>query len=82
MVKKGQWRYVASTVGGTLWEKLLEVYMNQERRLEFTEVVSGLVHILPTFCPVLFNTGGKGLWKQVFTCWEHCRLWQKVLPMF
>ena len=28
------------------------------------------------------NTGGEGLWKQVFTCWEHFRLWQKVLPMF
>ena len=28
------------------------------------------------------NTGGKGLWKQVFTCWEHCRLWQNVPPIF
>ena len=28
------------------------------------------------------HTGGEGLWKWAFTCWEHCRLWQKVLPMF
>ena len=28
------------------------------------------------------HTGGEGLWKWVFTCWEHFRLWQKVLPMF
>ena len=28
------------------------------------------------------TTGGEGLWKRVFTCWEHFRLWQKVLPMF
>ena len=27
-------------------------------------------------------TGGEGLWKQVFTCWEHFRLCHKVLPMF
>ena len=39
MVKKGQWRYVASTAGGLAWENLLKVYMNQERRLEFTEMV-------------------------------------------
>ena len=30
----------------------------------------------------VLHTGGKGLWKQVFTCWEHFRLWQKVPPMF
>ena len=28
------------------------------------------------------HTGGKGLWKWVFTCWEHFRLCHKVLPMF
>ena len=28
------------------------------------------------------HTGGEGLWKQVFTCWEHFRLCHKVLPMF
>ena len=27
-------------------------------------------------------TGGEGLWKQVFTCWEHFRLCHKGLPMF
>ena len=27
------------------------------------------------------NTGGEGLWKRVFTCWEHFSLWQKVPPM-
>ena len=27
------------------------------------------------------DTGGEGLWKQVFTCWEHFSLWQKVPPM-
>ena len=27
-------------------------------------------------------TGGEGLWKQVFTCWAHFSLWQKVPPMF
>ena len=28
------------------------------------------------------HTGGEGLWKRVFTCWEHFRLCHKVLPMF
>ena len=28
------------------------------------------------------HTGGEGLWKWVFTCWEHFRLCHKVLPMF
>ena len=40
MVKKGQWAYLASTAGGTVWQALLEVYMKQERRLEFTEMAS------------------------------------------
>lgn len=40
MVKKSQWKYIASTDGGPSWEKLLKVYMEQERRLEFTEMVS------------------------------------------
>lgn len=47
MTKKGQWKYLASTAGGPAWERLLEVYMQQERRLEFTEMVRhspGLVH--------------------------------------
>ena len=48
MVKKGQWKYVASTTGGTVWEKLLKVYMNQERRLEFTDMVSNLARISST----------------------------------
>ena len=45
MVKKGQWRYVASTAGGTAWENLLKIYMIQERRLEFTETVRDLTRI-------------------------------------
>ena len=32
--------------------------------------------------PVVHFTGGEGLWKQAFTCWEHFRLCHKVLPMF
>jgi len=40
MTKKGQWRYIASTAGGPAWNKLLDVYIQQERRLEFTEMVS------------------------------------------
>ena len=44
MVKKGQWKYVASTAGGTAWENLLKIYMNQERRLEFVEGVSNFTH--------------------------------------
>ena len=40
MVKKGQWKYLASTAGGAAWQALLEVYISQERRLEFTEIVS------------------------------------------
>jgi hypothetical protein len=51
MTKKNQWRYVASTAGGTAWENLLKVYMNQERRLEFMEMVSDLAHIFPTSKP-------------------------------
>ena len=40
MLKKGQWKYVASTPGGPAWENLLKIYMDQERRLEFTDKVS------------------------------------------
>ena len=47
MVKKGQWRYVTSTPGGTAWENLLKAYMNQERRFEFTETVSNFTCIFP-----------------------------------
>ena len=54
MVKKGQWKYAASTAGGTAWENLLKIYMNQERRLEFTEMVRNLSHIFPTASPELF----------------------------
>jgi len=42
MVKKNQWKYVASTRGGAAWEALLNIYMKQERRLEFTEMVSDI----------------------------------------
>ena len=41
LTKKSQWKYVASTTGGPTWERLLEVYMQQERRLEFTDRVCG-----------------------------------------
>ena len=40
MIKKGQWRYIASTTGGPTWEELLKGYMRQERRLEFADTVS------------------------------------------
>ena len=40
MTKKGQWKYVASTAGGPHWKKLLEVYLEQERTLEFRDMVS------------------------------------------
>ena len=40
MVKKSQWKYIASTAGGPTWEELLNVYMRQERRLEFADTVS------------------------------------------
>ena len=45
MMKKRQWRYLTSTAGGTAWENLLKVYINQERRLEFREMVSDLDRI-------------------------------------
>ena len=47
MVKKGQWKYIASTAGGPTWEKLLKIYMEQERRLEFTEMVSSSTCVSP-----------------------------------
>ncbi|KAF9777388.1 hypothetical protein BJ322DRAFT_1025784 [Thelephora terrestris] len=37
MTKKNKWEYVVSTAGGPAWKKLLEVYLEQERRLEFTD---------------------------------------------
>lgn len=40
MVKKGQWKYITSAAGGPAWEKLLKVYMLQERRLGFMEKAS------------------------------------------
>ena len=40
MTKKRQWKHIATTRGGPAWERLLEVYMEQERRLEFREMVS------------------------------------------
>ena len=51
MTKKGQWRYITSTAGGTAWENLLKIYINQERRLEFTEMVSDLSCIFLTSSP-------------------------------
>ena len=54
MVKKGQWKYVTSTAGGAAWENLLRVYMTQERRLEFTEIVCNLVPIFSTQIPDLY----------------------------
>ena len=45
MTQKGRWRYLTSTAGGTAWENLLKVYISQERRLEFADMVSNLTHI-------------------------------------
>lgn len=42
MLTKGQWEYLATTAGGPAWKNLLSVYMQQERRLEFTDMVSNL----------------------------------------
>ena len=39
MLKCGQWKYIVSTPGGPAWEILLKLYIQQERRLEFTETV-------------------------------------------
>ena len=51
--KKNRWEYITSTAGGAAWEDLLKAYIEQERRLEFAEVVSHLVHILPNLIPDL-----------------------------
>ena len=56
MLKKSQWKYVASTAGGPAWEKLLKVYMEQERRLEFTDMVSYLICIFPPM-PLNYSQG-------------------------
>ena len=40
MTKDRQWSHIASTRGGPAWERLLELYMQQERRLEFRQIVS------------------------------------------
>ena len=47
MTNNGQWKHVASTHGGPAWERLLEVYVQQERRLEFRETV-GFTYTSPT----------------------------------
>ena len=47
MLKRGQWRYILSTAGGPAWENLLRLYMQQERRLEFTETVRDFSCISP-----------------------------------
>ena len=52
MTKKGQWNYVASTDGGPSWINLLNVYMRQERRLEFTDMASRFPR---TFLPPTLN---------------------------
>ena len=45
MIKRGQWKYIVSTAGGPNWETLLKLYMQQERRLEFTDKVGDLPRI-------------------------------------
>ena len=55
MVKKGQWKYLASTAGGVAWQALLEVYISQERRLEFTEMVSDLAPLSLALGPNLLK---------------------------
>jgi hypothetical protein len=39
MVDKGRWKYITSIAGGPTWEELLKVYLRQERRLEFSDMV-------------------------------------------
>lgn len=53
MTKKGQWKYVTSIAGGTAWANLLRVYMNQERRLEFSETVSNVPCTFPVSSKLL-----------------------------
>jgi hypothetical protein len=48
MLTKAQWKYITSTAGGPAWEGLLKVYMQQERRLEFTDMVSNLTRTSST----------------------------------
>ena len=45
MIKRGQWKYIVSTAGGPNWETLPKLYMQQERRLEFTDKVGDLPRI-------------------------------------
>ena len=40
MTGEDRWKFLTSTRGGPAWERLLEVYIQQERRLEFREMVS------------------------------------------
>ena len=47
MTKRGQWKYIVSTAGGPNWENLLKLYIQQERRLEFTDMVGDLLCISP-----------------------------------
>ena len=54
---------------------------------EQTEVIVGRIHEMMQESVVnglgpIPDTGGEGLWKRAFTCWEHFSLWQKVPPMF
>ena len=48
MLKRNQWKYIVSTTGGPNWENLLRLYIQQERRLEFTDMVGDLACISPT----------------------------------
>ena len=47
MIKRGQWNYLVSTAGGPSWENLLRIYMEQERRLSFTETVCNHIYVFP-----------------------------------
>lgn len=48
MVGRGQWKFIVSATGGPAWDSLLKIYMKQERRLEFSEVVRYLACIFPS----------------------------------
>jgi len=49
MTKKGQWKYLTSTAGAAAWEYLLRTYINQERRLKFTKMVSNPTRFFHTY---------------------------------
>ena len=76
----------AAAVGTIVMDELASVCGRAEVRFTGVRTDLGIVEnntaIVKDRVRILGDTGGEGLWKRVFTCWEHFRLWQKVLPMF